>query len=87
MHVILCDPSGHRHEGIVLAASRYRLRVMLRGDSDITEIRREFDQWIGERGEQLTVEALAVAPGLDLEQFCRTAAPRTFAVGYSPAKD
>lgn len=45
MYVILCDSTGNRYEGMVLAGSETRLRVALRGDEDAIELTRHQNEW------------------------------------------
>lgn len=58
MHLILCDSAGRREDTLLLAASKYRLRVVRRGASDVTELRQEFGQWMFDSGEYIELEAL-----------------------------
>jgi hypothetical protein len=82
MHLILCDSAGRRVEGLLLAASKYRLRVVRRGASDVTELRQEFGQWMFDTGEHIELEALTT----DGTYQVGCIIPRTFGAG-TPAYD
>ena len=58
MHLILSDSAGRRVETLLLAASKYRLRVIQKGASDVAELRQEFGQWMFDSGEHIELEAL-----------------------------
>jgi len=58
MHVILRYESGHRAEGILLAVTPDRLRVVLQELHDTLELRLFEDRWISEDGASVEIEAL-----------------------------
>ena len=69
MHLTICDSTGRRIDGVLLAASAYRMRVMFPGDSDVRELCRTYDQWTLETGEQVELEVLATDGSLELSNF------------------
>jgi len=77
MHLILSDSAGRRVETLLLAASKYRLRVMQKGASDITELRQEFGQWTFDSGEQIEIEAITTDGAYAVDSIM----PATFAAG------
>jgi hypothetical protein len=66
MNVIICQTNSQRLEGVLLAAGKYRLRVMLPGAPDVTELNLEYGQWTLETGEPVELESFVAEPSLDL---------------------
>ena len=59
MHVIICYESGHRSEGILLAVSSSRLRVVVQDrNADTLELLLINGRWISEDGERVEIESL-----------------------------
>jgi hypothetical protein len=58
MHVILSYESGKRAEGILLAVSTARLRVVVRKLNDTLELRFADGRWISEDGSHVEIESL-----------------------------
>jgi len=56
MHMILRYPSGRRVDGILLAASADRMRIVVRRLNETIELRLTEGQWISEHGKRLEVE-------------------------------
>jgi len=84
MNVTIKQANGQRVEGVLLAASKYCLRVMLPEESDITELRCEYGQWMLETGEPVELESLIADPSVDLSRFAVEMFPlaRTVAINY-----
>lgn len=61
MYLILCDASGNRYEGMVLAGSENGLRVALRGGEDAVELTRHQNQWTLEGGAPVEIESMLAA--------------------------
>lgn len=58
MHVILSYESGKRTEGILLAVSTGRLRIVARKLNDTLELRLTGGRWISEDGSHVEIESL-----------------------------
>lgn len=58
MYLILCDSTGNRYEGMVLAGSETRLRVALRGGEDAIELTRHQNEWTIEGDGPVEIESL-----------------------------
>ena len=61
MQMMLLYENGLRVETVVLATSDYRMRVVMRGGTDTTELRLIKDQWMTEEGEALDIESVILA--------------------------
>ncbi len=83
MHLTICDSTGHRSDGVLLAASAYRMRVMFPGDSDVRELSRTYDQWTLETGEQVELESIATDGSLDLSKFYPEVVSRGYGAGQA----
>ena len=78
MNMIICDSTQRRFEGIVLAAGKDRIRVALRGASDVTELHRAYGQWALESGEPIDVELLLGDSRLEMSRFLEDVYPRFY---------
>ena len=78
MNLIICDSTQRRLEGVVLAAGQDRIRVAIRGVSDVTELRREYSQWTLETGEPVDLELLLGDSQTDLFHFLKEVYPRYY---------
>lgn len=58
MRMILLFENGLRSEAVLLAASDHKMRVVVRGTADTTELRRIKDQWISEEGDAVDIESI-----------------------------
>ena len=58
MHVILSYESGQRTEGILLAVSPGRLRIVIRKLHDTTELHLMDGRWMSEDGDPVEIESL-----------------------------
>ncbi len=58
MYLILCDSTGNRYEGVVLATSEHGLRVALRGGEDVVELTRHQNEWTLEGGGSVEIESM-----------------------------
>jgi hypothetical protein len=81
MQVILLDQSGHRVDGVVLAAGSDRMRLAAANRLDTIELNLVEDRWLSESGEPIEIEALVPIPETAFAQFCSAVQPRTCAVG------
>ena len=61
MRMMLLFENGRRAEAVLLAASDYRMRVVVRGTEDATELRLIQDQWMSEEGKAVDIESLILA--------------------------
>lgn len=78
MNLIICDSTQTRLEGVVLAAGRDRMRVALRGVSDVTELHREYGQWALETGEPVDLELLLGDSRFEMTRFLEDVFPRFY---------
>jgi hypothetical protein len=81
MHVTVRDAAGRRLDGLLLAASRYRLRILFRGAKDVTELAREYGQWTLPSGELVEFESVVTDGRFDLSRCCEQVFPRVQAPG------
>ena len=70
MRMLLLYENGLRVETVLLATSDYRMRVVMRGGTDATELRLIKDQWMTEEGEAVDIESVILA-GADPGVLCR----------------
>jgi hypothetical protein len=61
MKIIVSYPTGRTAEALLLAANPDRIRIVFRRRADTLELRRAGAEWISDRGDRLTIEAL-IAP-------------------------
>jgi hypothetical protein len=59
--MMLLFENGQRSEAVLLAASDYRMRVVVQGVDDATELLLIKDQWMSEEGEVVDIESLILA--------------------------
>jgi hypothetical protein len=59
--MMLLFENGLRAEAVLLAASDHRMRVVVQGTEDATELRLIQDQWMSEDGEAVDIESLILA--------------------------
>ena len=69
MRMMLLFEDGLRVEAVLLATGDYRMRVVVRGANDATELRLIKDQWMSEEGEAVDIESILAAG----EAFARPA--------------
>ncbi|MBZ5579265.1 MAG: hypothetical protein LAP40_22105 [Acidobacteriia bacterium] len=62
MYTILCDATGKRREGVLLAASANQMRLAVRGLGDAVELAWQQGKWVGEDGEPVEVESVLAGP-------------------------
>ena len=65
MQMILSYENGHRADAILLAGGFHRMRVVIRGSKDATELRLIKDQWMTEEGDAVDIDAIVTAPSFD----------------------
>jgi len=58
MLMSLLDDAGERNEAVLLAAGTDRMRIVVRGRKDATELRLIKDQWMSEDGDAVEIESL-----------------------------
>ena len=61
MPMILLFENGLRVDAMLLATGRNRMRVILRGGRDATELRLFKDQWMSEEGDAVDIESIFLA--------------------------
>ena len=61
MRMMLLFENELRVEAVLLATSDYRMRVVVRGTDDATELRLIKDQWMSEEGEAVDIESIIMA--------------------------
>lgn len=70
MRMMLLFENGLRVDAVLLATSDYRMRVVVPGKEDVTELRLIKDQWRSEEGEAVDIESIIIAK----QPFARPAA-------------
>jgi hypothetical protein len=76
MHIMISFATGHRVEGILLAASDSFMRVVVPSGRETMELRRVAGCWESEEGEPIEIESIVTSIGVEAP------APRTFAAGH-----
>lgn len=66
MRMMLLFENGLRVETVLLATSDYRMRVVVRGSNDATDLRLIKDQWMSEEGEAVDIESLIIGGEIEL---------------------
>jgi hypothetical protein len=61
MKIIVSYQTGRTAEALLLAANPDRIRIVFRRRGDTVELRRAGAEWLSDRGDRLTIEAL-IAP-------------------------
>ena len=61
MRMMLMYEDGKRVEAVALAQSDWRMRVVIRGDEDATELRLIKDQWLSDEGDAVDIESILIA--------------------------
>ena len=54
-------PGGRRMEAVVLGSSPTRMRIVVRGQSETLEVRRQHGRWYSERGQRVEFDAILAA--------------------------
>lgn len=57
MHLILSYATGRRAEGILLAVSPGRMRIVVKRLNDTIELRQDEGQWFSDDGEPVEIES------------------------------
>lgn len=70
MRMMLLFENGLRVDAVLLATSDYRMRVVVPGKEDATELRLIKDQWMSEEGEAVDIESVILTE----QPFARPAA-------------
>jgi hypothetical protein len=81
MSILLLYPTGHIIEGLLLAASRDRMRVAVPDRTDTVEFQLAGSQWLSEEGDLVEMQAILTDGRTELGDFCYDLFPRTFAAG------
>jgi hypothetical protein len=81
MRMWIQHESGTKVEALLLAASRYRMRVVVAGQRDTIDLNRLGDCWYAESGQAIEIEALIPVAGSDCAAFCTEVYPQTMSAG------
>ena len=73
--------SGTKVEALLLAASRYRMRVVVAGQRETIDLNRLGESWYAEDAQQIEIEALIPVAGCDCSTFCTEVYPQTMSAG------
>jgi hypothetical protein len=73
VHIVLIYGEGWQRQGLLLAGSGDRMRVMLPGMADVVELRRIDGVWLGESGAAAEIGAAACLETTSGEWFERPA--------------
>jgi len=74
--------SGTKVEALLLAASRYRMRVVIAGERETIDLNRLGDSWYEDTA-QIEIEALMPVAGCDCSTFCTEVYSQTMSAGRS----
>ena len=83
MRMLIRYQNGTKVEGLLLAASRDRMRVAVAGQGDTSDLNRQGDCWYAENDEFIEFEAMIPVEGTDCSTFCSDVYPKTMAAGRS----
>lgn len=84
MHLMIRDSQGRVVESLLLAVSKYRMRVQTRGAVDVAELTLEFGDWTLQPGQKVELEFVSTADWLDATTLCSRIFPRVRAAGEMP---
>lgn len=87
MRMVLRYQDGQRVEGVLLAASRERIRVAIDSECDTAEFHWVATGWHTEEGAEIEIEALIPITETDFSGFCTAVYPLTMAAGSGFAFD
>jgi hypothetical protein len=85
--MVIRDEDGQRVEGVLLAASRERIRVAIDSEYDTAEFHWVATGWYTEKGAEIEIEALIPITATDFSDFCTAVYPWTMAAGSGFAFD
>ena len=71
----LLNPLGERTDAVLLATGENKIRVVVRGSRDTTELRRIKHLWMSDNGVAVEIESLIALTATNLER------PRTMSAG------
>ena len=77
MHTFFQDSEGFAGEAVVLSATPACMRVVIKGQEDVTEWRLAEGCWISEQGTEIELEALIADDATDMDRFCFEERART----------
>ena len=81
MHMTLNFATGRRVDGLLLAASRGRMRLAVRNRNETIELNFQAGHWRAEDGSMVEIEALIWNGLMAIPDWCGEAAPRLFTAG------
>ena len=81
MHMTLRFATGRRVDGLMLAASRNRMRLAVRNRNETIELYFEAGQWRAEDGSMVEVEALIWNGLTAVPAWCGESAPKLYTAG------
>jgi hypothetical protein len=81
MHLVIRELNGKRREALVLAVGANRLRVVIAGERETIELRRNFGDWCSDSGAIVQLEAIVADGRADLARFHTDLFPAERAVG------
>ena len=84
MHLLVRDSQGRMVEGLLLAVSKYRMRVQTRGAVDVAELTLEFGDWTPQPGQKVELEFISTADWFDATTLYSQMFPRVRAAGEVP---
>jgi hypothetical protein len=85
MQLLLLYPTGRRVEGVVLSASRHRMRVAVRDRNETIELRLADGQWLADDGDPVEFDAITADGANDrIVELCSAIAPRVRTAGEQP---
>lgn len=78
MYLILSFQTGRRTEGILLAASPGRMRIVIRRRNDTVELRLIEGRWIADDGEPVEIESWIAGEHTGIPGLFSEFVPRTY---------
>jgi hypothetical protein len=87
LHILLMYPGGRQQNGLLLARTRERMRVMMPGQADAVEFRMSEGVWMGESGATVEIAAiLAASDGAPADSAALRAGSPRLSAGANPQR-
>jgi hypothetical protein len=81
MHVLLTDMNGRIREGILVAAGRSRMRIVLRRYSDTLDLHLTSGVWTSQRGHRFEIDAITADTDLAMSDLGDSLKAKTMTAG------
>ncbi|HUI58008.1 MAG TPA: hypothetical protein VLY04_23695 [Bryobacteraceae bacterium] len=70
MQMILVYPSGRRADAVLLSVGKSKMRIAIKGHTDVVELRQVDGEWMTERGLVVQFDAITTDGPNDAARFC-----------------